>query len=123
MRAAICRSHGPPEVVGVEELSQPEVGAGQVRVRVGAASVNFPDVLLVANEYQIKVPTPFVPGSEFAGVVTDVADGVDGIVVGDRVTGTGLVGAFAQEAVVSAGALTRIPAGIDERLAAAFGVA
>jgi NADPH:quinone reductase len=123
VRAAVCRTYGPPEVVTLEDVPSPELTSGQVRVRVDAAAVNFPDVLLVANEYQIKVPTPFVPGSEFAGVVTDVADGVDGIVIGDRVTGTGLVGAFAQEAVVSDGALTRIPAGIDERLAAAFGVA
>src|SRR3989442_7234519 len=121
MRAAICRSHGPPEVVGVEELSQPEVGAGQVRVRVGAAAVNFPDVLVVADQYQISVPTPFVPGSEFAGVVEAVSDGV-GVAIGDRVFGTGLVGAFAEKTVAAAEAVTRMPSGVDERLAAAFGV-
>ena len=123
MRAALCRSYGPPEVVQLETVPSPDLAAGQVRVRVGAAAVNFPDVLVVANEYQIKVPTPFIPGSEFAGVVAEVADGVSDIVVGDRVSGTGLVGAFAEEVVVSAGAVTRIPAGIDERHAAAFGVA
>ena len=123
MRAAICRAYGPPEVVEVDELSPPALGPGHVRVRVDAAAVNFPDVLLVANEYQIHVPRPFVPGSEFAGVVTELANGVDTVAVGDRVTGTGLLGAFAEEAVVPAGAVTRIPAGIDERVAAAFGVA
>ena len=101
MRAAVCREHGPPEVVRVEEVPAPPLEAGQVRVRVHAAAVNFPDVLLVANEYQIKVPTPFVPGSEFAGVVAEVADDVDDLAVGDRVCGTGFVGAFAEEAVVS----------------------
>jgi NADPH2:quinone reductase len=94
-----------------------------VRVQVDAAAVNFPDVLLVANEYQIHVPPPFVPGSEFAGVVTELADGVDTVAVGDRVTGTGLLGAFADEAVVPVGAVTPIPTAVDERLAAAFGVA
>ncbi|HEY4396301.1 MAG TPA: alcohol dehydrogenase catalytic domain-containing protein, partial [Acidimicrobiia bacterium] len=123
MRAAVCRSYGPPEAVQVEELPSPTLAPGQARVRVGTAAVNFPDVLLVSNEYQIKVPTPFVPGSEFAGVVAEVAHGVDDIVVGDRVSGTGLVGAFAEEVVVPADAITRIPAGVDERLAAAFGVA
>jgi NADPH:quinone reductase len=123
VRAALCRSYGPPEVVQLEDVPSPDLAPGQVRVRVGAAAVNFPDVLVVANEYQIEVPTPFVPGSEFAGVATEVADGVSDIVVGDGVSGTGLVGAFAEEAVVSAGALSRIPPGVDERHAAAFGVA
>jgi NADPH:quinone reductase len=123
VRAALCRSYGPPEVVQLEHVPSPDLATGQVRVRVGAAAVNFPDVLVVANEYQIEVPTPFVPGSEFAGVVAEVADGVSDIAVGERVSGTGLVGAFAEEAVVSAGTVTRIPAGVDERHAAAFGVA
>lgn len=123
MRAAICPAYGPPEVVHVDEVPSPPLPAGQVRVQVGAAAVNFPDVLLVANEYQIHVPPPFVPGSEFAGFVTEVADGVDTVAVGDRVTGTGLVGAFAEEAVVAAEAVNSIPDGVDERIAAAFGVA
>ena len=76
MRAAIFREYGPPEVVRVEEVPEPPLGPGQVRVGVRAAAVNYPDVLLVANQYQITVPTPFVPGSEFAGVVSEVADDV-----------------------------------------------
>ncbi|MCU1486692.1 MAG: Alcohol dehydrogenase, zinc-binding domain protein [Actinomycetia bacterium] len=123
MRAAVCPEHGPPEVVRVDEVDAPVLGAGQARVRVGAASVNFPDVLLIADQYQLSVPPPFVPGSEFAGVVTEVADGVTAVAVGDQVSGTVLVGAFAEEAVAAAGSLARIPAGIDVRTAAAFGVA
>ena len=123
MRAAVCRSYGSPDVVKVEELPAPALPPGHVRVRIDAAAVNFPDVLLVANEYQIKVPTPFVPGSEFAGVVTELTDEVDAVGVGDRVTGTGLVGAFAEEVAAPVTAVTRIPAGVDERIAAAFGVA
>ena len=123
MRAAICRENGPPEVVRVEEVPVPPVAAGQVRVRVGAAAVNFPDVLLVAGTYQITAPTPFVPGSELAGVVDEVGDGVQGVAVGDRVMGTGLVGAFAEEAVLSTEAIRRIPPGVGMRVAAAFGVA
>jgi NADPH2:quinone reductase len=124
VRAAVCLAHGAPEAVKVEEdLPAPVLGAGQVRVRVRAAAVNFPDVLVVANQYQMSADPPFVPGSEFAGVVTEAAEGVQSVAVGDRVSGTCFVGAFAEEVVVGAGALTPIPDGVDELVAAAFGVA
>ena len=123
MRAAVCRTHGGPEAVAVEDLPSPVLGSGQVRIRIAAAAVNFPDVLLVADRYQLSVPTPFVPGSELAGTVEEVAPGVGGIAVGDRVTGTALVGAFAEEAVLPADAVRPVPTGVDLRVAAAFGVA
>jgi NADPH2:quinone reductase len=123
MRAAVCPAYGPPDVVRIEEQPAPAVAPGQVRVKVGAAAVNFPDVLLIANEYQISVPPPFVPGSEFAGVIIETGEGAGDFAVGDRVTGTGLYGAFAEEVVVPVAALMRIPDGVDERTAAAFGVA
>ena len=123
IRAAVCPAYGPPEVVRVEERESPGVGPGQVRVRVGAAAVNFPDVLLIADQYQVSVPPPFVPGSEFAGAIVETGDGTDGFAVGDRVTGTGMFGAFAEEVAVPTAGLTRIPDGIDDRTAAAFGVA
>lgn len=123
MRAAVCPAYGPPDVVRIEEQASPAVAAGQVRVKVGAAAVNFPDVLLIANEYQISVPPPFVPGSEFAGVIVETSEGAEGFAVGDRVTGTGLYGAFAEEVAVPAAGLSRIPDGVDDRTAAAFGVA
>jgi NADPH2:quinone reductase len=110
-------------VVRIEERALPNPAAGEVRVRVCAAAVNFPDVLLIAGKYQISVPPPFVPGSEFAGVVDETTDGAGDLAVGDRVTGTGVYGAFASEVVVPAAGLRRIPDGIDERSAAAFGVA
>jgi NADPH:quinone reductase len=123
VRAAICRSYGPPEVVQVEDVPALDLGPGQVRVRVRAAAVNFPDVLIVADQYQITAPLPFVPGSEFAGEVTEVGDRVATVAAGDRVIGTTFVGAFAEEAVVDASALSAIPDGIDDTVAAAFGVA
>jgi NADPH2:quinone reductase len=89
---------------------------------VASAAVNFPDVLLVAGRYQLDVPPPFVAGSEVAGTVGGVAADVTGIAVGDRVTGTSLVGAFAEEAVVGARAVQRVPDGVDLRCAAAAGV-
>jgi NADPH2:quinone reductase len=123
VRAALCPEHGPPEVVRIEDVPAPELRPGQVRVSVHAASVNFPDVLICANEYQLKVPAPFVPGSEFAGVVAEVGDGVADVAVGDRVFGTLMVGAFAEEVVVGASSLTPAPDAVDFRQAAAFGVA
>ncbi len=123
MRAAVCRRYGPPEVVRVETLPSPALGSGQVRVRVHAAAVNYPDVLLVANEYQVKVPVPFVPGSEFAGVVAEAAGGVSHLAAGDRVFGTAMVGAFGEEIAVTAQSVRRIPDGVDDVAAADFGVA
>jgi NADPH2:quinone reductase len=123
VRAAVCPAYGPPDVVRIEEQPLPAVAPGQVRVKVAAAAVNFPDVLLIADAYQISVPPPFVPGSEFAGVVVETGDSADHFAVGDRVTGTGLYGAFAEEVVVPAAGLSRIPDGVDECTAAGFGVA
>jgi NADPH2:quinone reductase len=123
VKAAVCHEYGAPDVVRVEDIPSPEPTAGQVRVRINAAAVNFPDVLIVANEYQIKIPPPFVPGSEFAGTVERVGDGVTELAVGDRVFGTGIVGAFAEEVCAPVTSLTQTPDGIDDRSAAAFGVA
>jgi NADPH2:quinone reductase len=109
-------------MVRVEQLAPPgPLAADQARVRVAAAAVNYPDVLLIANKYQISVPPPFVPGSEFAGVVVESTG--DAFALGDRVVGTGLVGAFAEETVVSTGALRGVSSTVDFAVAAAFGVA
>ena len=134
MRAAVCGAYGPPEVVTVQTLPSVPLEAGQIRIRIESAAVNFSDVLLIANKYQVSVPPPFTPGSEFAGVVSEIADGVTTVAVGggvttvsvgDRVTGTGFVGAFAEEIVIASDKLTlgRIPDGVETRIAAAFGVA
>ena len=80
-------------------------------------------MLLVAGEYQVNLPVPFVPGSEFAGVVTEVARDVVRPRVGDRVFGTTMAGSFGTEIVVPAETVRVVPTGIDDRAAAAFGVA
>ncbi|MFB1297940.1 NADPH:quinone oxidoreductase family protein [Mycobacterium sp. pW049] len=123
MRAAVCPHYGPPEVVRIEERAVAVAGPGQVGVRVAVAAVNFPDVLLVADSYQVSVPAPFVPGSEFAGVIDEIGPQTSGFAIGDRVTGTGMFGAFAERVVVDAAALAPIPQQVDMRAAAAFGVA
>src|SRR5271154_6571786 len=123
MRAALCSTYGGPEVVTVTDIDPPTLGAGEVRVRVHVGAINFPDLLVIANTYQMSAPLPFVTGSEFAGVVAEVAEGVDKVSVGQRVFGSCFIGAFADEVVVGAGALTPIPDAVDDRVAAAFGVA
>ena len=123
MRAVICPEYGPPEVLRVDQRPPPAPSAGQARVRVEAAAVNFPDVLLIADKYQVSVPPPFVPGSEFAGVVEEVNEPGGEFDVGDRVTGAGLCGAFAEQVVIPTASLSHIPPGIDTLAAAAFGVA
>ncbi len=123
MRAALCRTYGGPDVVEIADVPAPELTPGTARVRVHVGAVNFPDVLVIANTYQMPAPLPFIPGSEFAGRVVEVADGVSAVAVGDRVFGSVFIGAFADEVVVSASSLARIPDAVDDVTAAAFGVA
>jgi NADPH:quinone reductase len=122
MRAAVCRQHGPPEALVVESVPRPEPGPGEVLVRVGAAAVNFPDVLMVADTYQVSMPTPFVPGSEVAGEVVARGPGVGTVVPGDMVFGATMVGGFAEYVAMPANGLMPIPPGIDVTAAAGFWV-
>lgn len=121
MRAIVCQRYGPPEDLVLQELPNPTPGPGTMVVRVRAAAVNFPDVLLIDGKYQLKIPTPFTPGSELAGDVIAAGDGVP-FTPGDRVVGTSFVGGFAEQALVPAAAVTAIPDGVDYAAAAGFGV-
>jgi NADPH:quinone reductase-like Zn-dependent oxidoreductase len=123
MRAARCLEYGPPSSVVVVELPDPVASDGQVVVDVAAAAVNFPDVLVVADRYQVTIPVPFTVGSEFAGTVRAVGPGVDHLAVGDRVMGSTLFGAFAEQVVVTAAALHLVDSSVDLATAAASGVA
>jgi NADPH:quinone reductase-like Zn-dependent oxidoreductase len=123
MRAAHCLDYGTPEDLVVEDVPDPCPRPGEVVVDIEAAAVNYPDVLIIADEYQVSVPAPFIPGSEFAGVVAAVADDVTAVSVGDHIFGGAFVGAFAERIAVPAAALTAIPDAIDLHEAAAFGVA
>jgi NADPH2:quinone reductase len=122
MWAARCTEYGPPSGISVVELDDPEPGTGEVLVRVHAAAVNYPDVLIAANRYQVSAPLPFTPGSEFAGVVTALGPGVSGPAVGSPVAGAVLSGAFAEQVVAPVAALRSIPDGLDMVHAAAFHV-
>jgi NADPH2:quinone reductase len=113
MRALMCTEYGGPEQLAVQEVDPPVAGSGQVVVDVKAAGVNFPDLLIIQGLYQIKPPPPFAPGSEIAGVVREVGDGVDGVQPGDRVIAVTGFGGFAERVVVGPEQLTQIPDAMD----------
>ena len=112
-KAVVCRELGPPERLRLESFASVPLAPGQVRVAVHAAGINFPDILMAAGEYQLKPELPFTPGVEAAGEVTEIAGGVSGTAVGDRVIVRMRYGAYADEAVAAAAQLTPLPANFD----------
>src|SRR5260370_15899748 len=106
MRAVMCRQFGPPESLTLEDVDDPRPGAGEVVIDVHACGVNFPDVLIIEDKYQFKPPLPFSPGSEVAGVVAELGEGVEGVAVGDRVVALAGWGGFAGKVAVNAAAVT-----------------
>lgn len=122
MRAARCEAYGGPQGVVIRELPDPEARPGKVVVDIEAAALNFPDVLTIANKYQVSTPVPFTPGSEFAGTVAAVGEGVSQFTVGDRVMGSAGAGAFAEKIAIDEHALSPIPEGLAMVAAAGFRV-
>ena len=122
MKAVLCKSFGPPQSLVVEDVPSPSPGPGEAVITVRAASVNFPDVLIIENKYQFKPPFPFSPGSEVAGIVKAVGEGVTAFKPGDAVLAITTYGAFAEEVKTEARRLLPIPAGMDFATAAAFGL-
>jgi len=120
MHAWLCENPTGVEALQWKELPTPEPQAGQVRVAIRAASLNFPDLLIVQNKYQMKPPLPFVPGSEYAGTVDAVGTGVKHLKVGDAVAAFGGTGGFATHAVVDAALVMPLPPGFAFDDAAAF---
>lgn len=123
MKAVVCKSYGLPENLTLEEVADPAPVRGQVLIDVYAAGLNFPDVLQIAGKYQFQPPFPFTPGSELAGIITEVGMGVSGVKPGDRVMALTGTGAMAQRAVVDAAAVDVIPDTMDFNVAAALGIA
>ncbi|APV49019.1 NADPH:quinone oxidoreductase [Betaproteobacteria bacterium GR16-43] len=120
MKAVICSKLEGPAALAVGELPDPKPGPGQVVVEVRAASLNFPDALMVRGMYQVKPPLPFSPGAELAGIVRAVGEGVERPRVGDSVIGLSGHGACAQLCVVDAARTMPLPEGIGFDDAAAF---
>jgi NADPH2:quinone reductase len=120
MNAWLCENPVGVDALLGKELPTPQPAAGQIRVAIKAASLNFPDLLIVQNKYQMKPPLPFVPGTEFAGVVDAVGDGVTGFRVGDAVAAFAGTGGFATHACIPATLAMPLPPGFAFEDAAAF---
>ena len=120
MQAWLCDNPIGVDALRWTELPTPEPAAGQVRIAIHAASLNFPDLLTVQNKYQVKPPLPFVPGSEFSGVVEAVGEGVRHLALGDHVASIGVSGGFASHVCVDAAAVMPLPPGFELDDAAAF---
>lgn len=123
MRALMCTEYGSHESLTLADVPEPSPGPGQVLIDVHAASLNFPDLLVIRGEYQFKPEPPFIPGAEAAGVVSALGDGVTRFAVGQRVTSFGVAGAFAQQRVADVGMVIPIPDEIPFATAAAMTMA
>jgi NADPH:quinone reductase-like Zn-dependent oxidoreductase len=109
MRALLSHQSGGPESLVIEEVPDPVPGPGELLVRVRACSINYPDVLIIEDKYQLKPPRPFAPGSEVAGEVLQVGQGVEGWSAGDRVIAATGYGGLVEKVVISARAAIRLP--------------
>ena len=116
----MCREFADPDQLVVEDVDPPSAREGSVVVDVAAAGVNYVDGLLVQGRYQIKPPLPFTPGTEVAGTISSIGDGVTGWSVGDRVLATTNAGGFSEQVVVREAGLLRVPDGLSLEQAAGF---
>lgn len=102
MRALVCREFAPLDALRIEDIAAPVPQPGEVVIDVEAASVNYPDALIVQGLYQVRPELPFIPGAELAGVVSAVGDGVTTPTIGTRVLGLPMRGAFAEQVALPA---------------------
>ena len=120
MKALQCVELGGVDKLEINEVSSPDVGPGQVLIDVKAASVNFPDVLMIQGLYQFQPPLPFTPGGEAAGIVEKIGEGVESLKEGDKVFAMTGMGAFAEKIVAPEGSVMPIPESMDYETAAAL---
>ena len=120
MHAWLCTNPTGVDALTWQELPTPEPKAGEVLIEIKAASLNFPDLLIVQNKYQIKPPLPFVPGSEYAGLVAAVGEGVTRLSIGQHVACLSGAGGFATHTIAPAALCMPLPVGFPFVDAAAF---
>ena len=123
MKAIICRKLGPPSVLRLEEQPTQHISADDIRIRVRAAGVNFPDILMVAGTYQHKPSLPFVPGFEIAGEIMEIGNNCTSLQLGERVMASMRTGGYAEECTVKLTAIQHMPTSFDFAEGAAFQVA
>lgn len=109
MRALLSNEPGGPETLLIAELPDPSPGPGELLVRVRACSINYPDVLIIEDKYQLKPPRPFAPGSEISGEVEAVGEGVQGWSAGDRVIAATGFGGLVEKVIISANSAIPLP--------------
>ena len=120
MQAWTCTELSGPDALTWQDSPSPEPAKGEVRIAIKAASLNFPDLLIVQGKYQMRPPLPFVPGAEFAGVVEAVGEGVKHLAVGTHVAGFAGTGGFGTHTVAPAAMLMPLPPVFSFEDAAAF---
>jgi NADPH2:quinone reductase len=120
MQAWLCENPVGIEALTWKTLPTPQPGPGQVLVHIKAASMNFPDILIVQNKYQMKPPLPFVPGSEYAGVVEALGEGVTHLSVGQRVACLSGTGGFGTHTLATAAMCMPLPDAMSFEDASAF---
>jgi NADPH2:quinone reductase len=120
MKAWRVHDWGEPDQMSFEEIPTPEPGAGEIRIKNRAAALNFYDILLIQGQYQVKPPRPFTPGSEVAGVVDAIGEGVAGLAPGDRVQAMASGGAFSEYCIAPAVKAFSIPDAMSFEEAAAM---
>jgi NADPH2:quinone reductase len=123
MRAVVCTEYGSQDKLSIGDVPDPVAGPGEIVIDMAAASLNFPDLLVIAGLYQFKPEPPFVPGAEGAGTVSAVGPDVTSVKVGQRVMGVGVQGAFAEKWLIDAAAVIPVPDDMDFETAAALTLA
>jgi NADPH2:quinone reductase len=122
MRALVCHQYGPPDKLKLESIDDPVPGDDQLLLDVHAAGINFPDVLAIAGQYQVKTPLPFVPGNEAAGIVAGIGPRVSQFAIGDKVIINTPGGAFAEKCVASVQRCAPLPDELNFEQGAGFSV-
>ena len=120
MKTLVCKEYGPPEKLCIEEHDDPLPRDGEVLVNIKAAGINFPDVLMIGGNYQVKIPPPFVPGGEVAGIIEAVGNGVTRYQAGDRVIAIPPGGGFAEKCVLTEKLCFPLPGSLSFEQGAGF---
>ena len=109
MKALLSHEPGGPETLRIEDVPEPQAAPGELLIRVRAAAINYPDVLIIEDKYQLKPPRPFAPGGEIAGEIEAIGEGVEGWSVGDRIVAVTGFGGLAEKVVIPAKSAFQLP--------------
>lgn len=120
MKALLSHSPGPPDTLVLQDIPEPQPGPGEVRIKVKACGINYPDTLIIEDKYQVRPPRPFSPGAEVSGVVDALGEGVTAPTIGQKVIGSAAYGGLSQMMVLPANRCMALPDAMPFETAAAF---